>query len=324
MEKIMHKVIFFFAWMEFLTLIGSPQSTINTLSKTEKASDYSEPARELRELGFSNLFLNLPEGGITQLNQPKSVTKFVHHKTGATLTIEVGGAKNYYEYWKKGYTVGKDSKPAAYKIEALPRTDDYLFYIVTKSEKQGFPKPNGKWKEFYLLLRLDELAALMLIELPPSSLEKGDMSIEEVKKIFNSARLMSARIGGEALMDPRIKIDLPESFVRLDRPTLTFNFKHERKPLNIAITLRDVLAYKTQADAMKHSARVWKPGKLLRTDEYSYYYVLDSYPEFTLVFHTPEQTVEVNLDVPKSSLDKGDVKIDEIERILSSARLAPP
>lgn len=318
----MRKSFFFLALAVFLPLIGSPQSDITTLPKTKQAADSFEPVAELRQLGSSGILLDLPEGGITQLGQPESVTTFVNHTADSTLKVEVAGANNY-DYWKKGYTAGKSYKPAAYKTETLPRNDNYIFYTVSSSEKYGYPKPDGAWKEFYLVFRSNELAARVVIELPASSLGKDGISMKEIEQIFTSARLTTAGVDREGLMDPRIKLDLPASFVSSVLPTLTFRFMHERKPLQITVKLSDRKAYNEWENWIKHSAKVWKRGKLPRTDEYFYYFVLGSDPEFELAFLAAGETVEVRLEAPKSSFNKGDIKIEEIERILASARIAP-
>jgi hypothetical protein len=72
------------------------------------------------------------------------------------------------------------------------------------------------------------------------------------------------------------------------------------------------------------SARIWKVGNLARTDEYFYYFVWpDPRPEFELGFRAPGVTAQVHVDVSKASLDKGDISIADIERILASARMIP-
>jgi hypothetical protein len=75
----------------------------------------------------------------------------------------------------------------------------------------------------------------------------------------------------------------------------------------------------------KISAMAWQPGSLARTDEYFYYFLgRDPYPdEFALGFRSEGVTVQIDVTVEKSSLDTGDITVEEIERILSSARVIP-
>lgn len=318
----MSRSFFFFLWMILPTLcVSQQQSAMNSLPKMEQTSNDFKSDTELQQLGSSGVIMDLPKGGITQSRLPESSETFVYPAADLKLKVEVAGARNY-NYWKKSDPAEKNNRPPAYKKEMLPRTDDYLFYI-SNSKKYEYPKPNEIWKEFYLVLRSDELAARIIIELPASSLEKGKISVEEIKQILANARLEKADIDSVRLIDPRIKLDIPASFVKSDLPTLTFAFRHERKPIDITVRLSDMTAYKEWENWIRMSARVWKRGQLSRMGEYYYYYVSGSDPEFKLVFPSAGKTVEVHLSVPTLSFNKGDIKIEEIEHILSSARIAP-
>jgi len=73
------------------------------------------------------------------------------------------------------------------------------------------------------------------------------------------------------------------------------------------------------------SAMGWKVGSLARTDEYFYYFLgRDPYPDdFALGFRAEGITVEIDVGVERSSLARGDITVEQIKRILSSARVIP-
>jgi hypothetical protein len=114
---------------------------------------------------------------------------------------------------------------------------------------------------------------------------------------------------------------MPDEFVLSSLPDFSFDFKHNRLPFSIGVTLSDPKAYETARLLDGASARAWKVGRLARADEYLYSFVWpDSTPAFALALRGTGFTAQINVSVGKLSLDKGDITVEEIERILASAR----
>jgi hypothetical protein len=69
----------------------------------------------------------------------------------------------------------------------------------------------------------------------------------------------------------------------------------------------------------------WKVGTLARADEYFYYFLgREPYQnDFAFGFRAEGITVGIDVTVERSSLDTGDITVEQIERILSSARVIP-
>ena len=111
---------------------------------------------------------------------------------------------------------------------------------------------------------------------------------------------------------------MPKGFVQSGLPKRTFRFRHERLSLNLTLTLSDPKTYDSWESSIRISARLWRPGKLARGDKYLYFSVRDSYPEFKAAFRESGETAEVDV-----SIDKGDFGVEQIERILASARIMP-
>jgi hypothetical protein len=65
----------------------------------------------------------------------------------------------------------------------------------------------------------------------------------------------------------------------------------------------------------------WKVGSLARTDEYFYYFIRPG--SFALGFRAAGATAQIDVGVSTSSLDRGDITIEEIERMLANARMIP-
>jgi hypothetical protein len=274
-------------------------------------------------LKADRIVLDVPDGGMTLVASPESVSEFKHPQYDVMLTTEVAGA-NKYEYWERLCTPGKNDSDAAaaYQVGTLARADQYVYSKISRFSKHGISTPRGSWLQHCLVFRSGELAAKVTIDLPKSTLEKAEFSAAEIDKIFVSARLIAASIEDRAGSDPRIAFEAPDDFVPSSLPTFTFRFKHNRLPFGIVVTLSDPNTYPTAKMLNVISARVWKVGSLARTDEYFYYFVWpDSLPDFKLGFRGLGVTAQVEVSVSKASLDKGDIGIPDIERILASARV---
>jgi hypothetical protein len=116
---------------------------------------------------------------------------------------------------------------------------------------------------------------------------------------------------------------MPSAIVPTGLPSFTFRFKHNRLPLGINVTLSDAKTYDTAKMLNKISARRWKVGSLSRNDEHFYYFLWpDPYPDFVLGFRAAGVTAQIGVGVSKS-LDRGDITVEDIERILASARMTP-
>jgi hypothetical protein len=262
------------------------------------------------------LILDLPEGGLTQLSPPESVSTWSHSAAGLTLKAEVAGV-GAYEHWQRAFTALQDypANAGAYRIGTLPRSDRYLQYTVSMTEKYGLPKRDGKWTQSHLVFSSSTLAARITVEGPTLRMRALDTDLE---RFFASARLIDAKVEDRAHTDPRIELDLLEGFVQSELPTRTFRFKHERLPLTFILTLSDPKTYESWESSIRISARRWKPGNLARSDNYLYYSVQDAYPEFEVAFREWGETVEVDV-----SIENGGFRVEEIERILASARIMP-
>ncbi len=276
-------------------------------------------------LRADRLVLDVPDGGMTQSGPPGSVSAFKHRLFDLTVTAEVAGA-NSYEHLERACTPGKNNPDAAaaYQVGPLARTDQYLYSKISRSSKHGISTPRGSWLEHCLVFRSGELATRITIDLAKSALEKGEITAAEIEKVFASARLTAASVEDRGTSDPRMVLEMPDDFVPSGLPTFTFRFKHNRLPLGINATLSDPKTYETDKLLNRISARVWKVGSLARTDEYFYYFVWpDAYPDFVLGFRAAGVTARIGVSVSKSSLDRGDITVDDIERILASARMIP-
>ena len=70
------------------------------------------------------------------------------------------------------------------------------------------------------------------------------------------------------------------------------------------------------------SALAWKVGRLARADEHFYYFLApDRYPHFALGFRAEGVTARIDVTVERSSLDRGDITVEELKRTLESARV---
>jgi hypothetical protein len=173
-----------------------------------------------------------------------------------------------------------------------------------------------------LVFRSGELSAKVTIDLPKSALEKAGFGTAEIDKVLGGARLTPASVEEGGASDPRIAFKELDDFVPSGLPTFTYRFEHNRLPFSINIALSDPKTYQTAKRLNVISARPWKVGSLARTDEYFYYFVWpDSLPDFELGFRAPGVTAQVEVSVSKTSLDKGEISIPDIERILASARV---
>jgi hypothetical protein len=211
---------------------------------------------------------------------------------------------------------------AAYQGGTLARTDQYLYSkTISKFSNSGIYTPSGSWLEHCLVFRSGELAAQMTIRLPTSALESGEITATEIEKVFASARLTTSSIEDRGTSDPRLVLEIPDDFVPTGLPTYIFHLNHNRLPLNISVTLSDPATYETAKLLNRISARAWKVGSLARPDEYFYYFV---WPDsFALGFRAAGATARINVGISRSSLDRGDIAVEEIERMLASARMIP-
>ena len=273
-------------------------------------------------LKASRLTLDVPDGGMTLVAPPESVSEFKQRQHDVTLTAEVAGANNY-EYWKFACSPGKNDSdpPAAYQVGTLARVDHYVYYKISRSSKAGISTSKGSWLQHCLVIRSGELSAKVTIDLPKSTLEKPGFEEAAIDNVLASARLKSASVeqGGA---DPRIEFMELDDFVPSGLPTFTYRFEHNRLPFSINIALSDPMTYETAKRLNVISARGFKIGRLERTDEYFYYFVWpSSLPDFEVGFRAPGLTARVEVNVSKAALDKGEISIPEIERVLSSARI---
>ncbi len=275
-------------------------------------------------LKVDHIVLEVPDGGMTRSGPPGSVSIFKHRLFDLTVTSEVAGV-NYYEGWERRCTPGKsDADATAYQVGTLARTDQYLYSKISMFSKHGIFTSRGSWLEHCLVFRSGELAARVTIDLAKSALERGEITAAEIEKVLSSARLTAASAEHRGTSDPRIVLEMPDDFVPSGLPTFTFRFNHNRLPFGILITLGDPKTYETAKMLNRISARIWKVGSLARTDEHFYYFVWpDPRPDFALGFQAPGITAQVHVNVGKASLDKGDISIADIERILASARVMP-
>jgi hypothetical protein len=237
----------------------------------------------------------------------------------------VDGAK-YYEHWKRGCAPENvvSDIAAAYRAGTLPRTDQHLYSRISKDSEYGISTPRGSWLQHCLIFRSDDLAAKVTIDLSKSALARGEIAAAEIEKILSSARLTAASVEDRGASDPRIGLALPGVVVPAGLPTYTFQLDHNRLPLGIGVTLSDPKSYETAKLLNKFSARPWKVGSVARSDEHFYYFLSpDRYPHFTLGFRAEGITAQIDVSVEKASLDRGDITMQDIERVLTSARIVP-
>src|SRR5262245_26248201 len=285
----------------------------------------SSPAGAEILLRADRVELTVPNGGMTRSEPPRSVSKFKHRLLDLTIEIEVDGP-NYYQYWKRACAPEKlDWEAAApYQTGTLARTDQYFYSRISRFSRHGISTPRGSWLQHCLIFRSDELAAKMTIDLPKSA-EGNETAASEIKKLLASVRLAAASIEGRGESDPRLVLEVPDDVVPTGLPTYAFQLKHDRLPLSIGVTLSDPKAFETAKLLNQISAMGWKVGNLARTDEYFYYFLgRDPYPDdFALGFRAEGITVEIDVGVERSSLARGDITVEQIKRILSSARVIP-
>lgn len=269
--------------------------------------------------------LQVPDGGMTRSRLPRSTSTFKHRLLDLTVTVEAEGA-NYYERWKRGCAPEKlASDPAApYQRGTLARTDQYFYSRISRDSRAGISTPRGSWSQHCLILRSGELAAKLTIDLPKSALESGEIAAAEIEKILAGARLIGASVEDRGSSDPRGALDMPGDIVPTGLPTSTFDLEHNRLPLRIGVTLGDSKTCETAKLLNKVSAMAWKVGRLARADEHFYYFLApDRYPHFALGFRAEGVTARIDVTVERSSLGRDDITVEEIERVLASARVIP-
>jgi hypothetical protein len=269
--------------------------------------------------------LEVPDGGMTLSRTPGSVSTFKHRSLDLTITAAVEGAR-YFDSWKKGCApenVEADIA-AAYQAGTLPRTDQHLYSRISKDSEYGISTPRGSWLQHCLIFRSNDLAAKVTIDLSKSALARGEIAAAEIEKILASARLTAASVEDRGASDPRIVLALPGVVVPAGLPTYTFQLDHNRLPLGIGVRLSDPKSYETAKLLNKVSAMAWRVGSLARSDEHFYYFLRpDRYPHFTLGFLAEGTTAQIDVTIDKASLDRGDIMVQDIERMLASARIVP-
>jgi len=269
--------------------------------------------------------LTVPNGGMTRSEPPRSVSTFKHRSLDLTIKIEVDGP-NHYQYWKRACAPEKlDWEAAApYQTGTLARTDQYFYSRISRDSRHGISTPKGSWLQHCLIFRSDGLAAKMTIDLPKSA-QANETTASEIERLLASVRLAAASIEERGESDPRLVLEVPDDVVPAGLPTYAFQLKHDRLPLSIGVTLSDPKAFETAKLLNQISAMGWKVGNLARTDEYFYYFLgRGPYPDsFALGFRAEGITAEIDVGVERSSLDRGDITVEQIERILSSARVIP-
>jgi hypothetical protein len=271
------------------------------------------------------IVLEVPDGGMTQAGPAQSESIFKHRVLDVTVAADVQGAP-YYDHWQRACTPGKGNpdEPEAYQLGTLARADQYLYSKLARFSHFGIFTPKGTWLEYCLIFRSGDLAAKITIDLPKSVLEKGDIAPAAIEKILATARLTAASVEDRNASDPRLVLDMPDDFAPTGLPAFTFGFKHNRLPFSLHVTLSDAKTYDTAKMLNRISARRWTVGSLARTDEYFYYFVWpDSYPSFELGFRAAGGAAQVGVSIGKESLDRGDVTVEAIERMLASARTSP-
>jgi hypothetical protein len=268
--------------------------------------------------------LQVPDGGMTRSGPLRSISTFKHRLLDLTTTIEVDAA-NSYEHWKRACApgnVGPDAA-AAYQLGTLARADEYFYSRISRDSRDGISTPRGSWLQHCLIFRSDELAAKMTIDLSKSA-QRNETTAAEVDKLLAGVRLAAASVEKRGTSDPRLVLEMPDDFVPSGLPTYAFSLNHNRLPLSINVTLSDPKTFETAKLLNKISAMAWKVGTLARTDEYFYYFLgPDPYAHFALGFRAEDTTVRIDVTVEKSSLDRGDITVQDIERVLASARIVP-
>jgi hypothetical protein len=281
------------------------------------------------QLAAAGLWLDFPGGGLRQASPPESVSQWIDRDADLTMTIEVAGA-GAYETWGRTVTAADGSRDgaAAYQIGTLARSDEYVYATISLAERFGLPQRGGKWTEFHLTFKSDSLAAQVTLGRPTSSLGRGGIGAAEIEHILSSARLTTNSVGHWGLPDPRIVLDLPAGFVPDGLPTMTFRFWQDHSPMYITVSLSDPQLFERWEHSIRVSPRVWRRGTLARADDYFYYSVTGSYPEFALAFRAAGATAEVNMNVPISAPAHGDIKLEDIkpediEHILANVQITP-
>jgi hypothetical protein len=269
--------------------------------------------------------LTVPNGGMTRSQTPRSVSKFKHRLVDLTIKIEVDGP-DYYQYWKRASAPEKLDWEATspYQTGTLARTDQYFYSRISQSSRYGIFTPRGSWLQHCLLFRSDELAAKVTIDLPKSA-QGNETTASEIERLLAGVRLAAASIEERGESDPRLVLEMPDDVVPTGLPTYAFQLKHDRLPLSFNVTLSDPETFETDKLLNQISAMGWKVGTLARADEYFYYFLgREPYQhDFAFGFRAEGITVGIDVTVERSSLDTGDITVEQIERILSSARVIP-
>jgi hypothetical protein len=271
---------------------------------------------EWHKLTIDRVVLDIPRGGVVH-SPPRSRSIFLHERLGAIITVEVAGQEVH------SYFVRRSQGPGVYRTGTLARADRYVHTILTRSQRFASAAQAGAWTEFHLVLQSDPLAAAISIELPTSSLEQGHINREEIGRILSAVQLMPGSLSRRGSADPRIALDLAAGFIQVEPPRFDFHVRHQTLPLDIMVRLSGAKTYEQRnTSGMLPSARLWKRGTLARNDPYVYYYTCpDSDPEFLAALPGDNVTAEIRVQLPRLSLESGEEKRDDVERLLASVRI---
>jgi len=126
----------------------------------------------------------------------------------------------------------------------------------------------------------------------------------------------------------RVVLDLPADFI----PSPLFaGFQNDTSGVSYVILEAPVGEYDKMAQGFtpeelaKRGISQVEKGTLARSDAHVYMRAVQkseagTYAKYFVLFRTSDQTVLVSVNVPKHALDNGSVKVDEIERVLATAK----
>jgi hypothetical protein len=126
----------------------------------------------------------------------------------------------------------------------------------------------------------------------------------------------------------RVVLDLPPGYV----PSPLFaGFQNDASGVSYVILEAPVAEYDKMAQGFtpdelaKRGITQVQKGELSRTDPHVYMQAVQKseaglYAKYFVLFRTSDQTVLVSVNVPQRAIDDGEVKADEIERVLATAK----
>jgi len=274
------------------------------------------------EFRVDRLIIDAPDGGMTAVAPAASRAEFAW-RGEITMTAEVAGA-GHDRSWQRSCTpqTGDTAAAPLYRLGRLARNDAYLYAVVSRDRKNGVSTAKGLWRQHCLVFRSGELAARISIELPPSALDTGGMTVSDIERVLSGTKLLAASIEGPLISDPRLSFEWPGDFKPAAQPTFSFYSRHNRLPLSMTVSLGDPARYEFDKLEGTISAMPWKVGTLARSDEHFFITLWPYSPKFVLGFRAAETSARISVDIERRSPDNGDIDVAAIERMLSSARLA--